>query len=199
MVVKVGVLALQGNYDKHSQILDRLGMKPILIRYPHQLDEVSGLIIPGGESTTMSKLIDATGFRQPLTAFAQQYPILGTCAGLIMMATLQQQDERVKTLDLIDVTVTRNAYGRQLDSFVDDLTVSFDGQQQTIAATFIRAPQINAIESNVEILARYNNMPVAVRQGHHIGLTFHPELNDVSLFHQLAFGCKEEKLKGPSL
>jgi pyridoxal 5'-phosphate synthase pdxT subunit len=188
MVVKVGLLALQGNYDKHSQILDQLGMKSVLIRYPHQLDEVSGLIIPGGESTTMSKLIDATGFRQSLTSFAQQYPILGTCAGLIMIGTLQQQDERVKTLDLIDITVTRNAYGRQLNSFVDDLTVSFDGQQKTIAATFIRAPQINAIESNVEVLARYNDMPVAVRQGHHIGLTFHPELNDVSLFHQLAFG-----------
>jgi 5'-phosphate synthase pdxT subunit len=192
MVVKVGVLALQGNYDKHRQILDRLGMQSILIRYPHQLDEVSGLIIPGGESTTMSKLIDATGFHQPLISFAQHYPILGTCAGLIMMGTLQQQDERVKTLNIIDITVTRNAYGRQLDSFVDDLTVSFDRQQQTIAATFIRAPQINAIESNIEILASYNAQPVAVRQGRHIGLTFHPELNDVSLFHQLAFGGQQE-------
>lgn len=186
--MKVGVLALQGNYDKHSQILDQLGIQSVLIRYPEQLDDVSGLIIPGGESTTMSKLIDATGFRQALISFAQQHPILGTCAGLIMMGTLQQQDERVKTLKLIDITVTRNAYGRQLDSFVDDLTVSFDNQQQTIAATFIRAPQIDAVESNVEILASYNNKPVAVRQGHHIGITFHPELNDVSLFHQLAFG-----------
>jgi 5'-phosphate synthase pdxT subunit len=188
VVVKIGLLALQGDYEKHGQVLSQLGMQAELIRYPQQLEDVSGLIIPGGESTTMSKLIDASEFRQPIHSFAQRSPILGTCAGLIMMAKLLQDDSRINTLAIMDVTVTRNAFGRQLDSFVDDLTVNLAGHQQTIAASFIRAPQINTVGPDVEILAYYNNAPVAVRQGHHLGLTFHPELNDITLFHQLAFG-----------
>jgi len=185
--VKIGLLALQGDYEKHSQILSRLDLQTVLVRYPQQLNDVAGLVIPGGESTTMSKLINANGFCQPLVSFAQQFPILGTCAGLIMMGRLQQPDPRIETLDLIDVTVTRNAYGRQLASFVDDLTVEVADHQQTVPGCFIRAPKINTIGSNVEVLARYNNDPVAVRQDRHIGLTFHPELNNVTLFHQLAF------------
>jgi 5'-phosphate synthase pdxT subunit len=188
MVVKIGLLALQGDYEKHGQILSQLGMQAELIRYPQQLEDVSGLVIPGGESTTIGKLIDVSGFRQAILSFAQQSPILGTCAGLIMMTKLLQNDTRINTLEIMDVTVTRNAFGRQLYSFVDDLTVNLAGHQKTIAASFIRAPQINAVGPNVEILACYNNEPVAVRQGLHIGLTFHPELNDVTLFHQLAFG-----------
>lgn len=185
--MKIGLLALQGNYQQHQHILSQLGMQSVLIRYPQQLEEVSGLIIPGGESTTMSKLIDANNFREPLRLFAQQYPILGTCAGLIMMGRLVQEDKRINTLDIMDVTITRNAYGRQLDSFVDDLTVTDGDTQQTIAATFIRAPKINNIGLDVEVLARYNNEAVAIRQGKHIALSFHPELNNVSVFHKLAF------------
>jgi 5'-phosphate synthase pdxT subunit len=185
--MKIGLLALQGDYEKHGQILSRLELQAVLVRYPQQLADVAGLIIPGGESTTISKLIDANGLRQPLVSFAQQFPVLGTCAGLIMMGRLQHVDPRIQTLDLIDVTVTRNAYGRQLASFIDDLTVDIVNHQQTIAACFIRAPRINATGPGVEVLARYNNEPVAVRQGRHIALTFHPELNDVTLFHQLAF------------
>jgi pyridoxal 5'-phosphate synthase pdxT subunit len=188
--MKIGLLALQGNYQQHSHILSQLGMQSVLVRYPEQLEEVSGLIIPGGESTTMSKLIDKTGFRQVIPLFAQEYPILGTCAGLIMMGSLLQDDPRITTLGLIDVNVTRNAYGRQLDSFEDKLTVNIDERQATIAATFIRAPKINDIGSDVEVLARYNNEAVAIRQGKHIGLTFHPEVNGVTLFHQLAFQDK---------
>lgn len=187
----IGLLALQGDYHKHSRILSLLGLEAVLIRYPHQLDDVSGLIIPGGESTTMSKLIDTNDFRQPLLNFAKRSPILGTCAGLIMMSRLLEEDSRINTLGLVDVAVTRNAYGRQLDSFVDDLTVNVDGHQHHLAASFIRAPRINAVGADVEVLAFYKNEPVAVRQGQHIGLTFHPELNDVTLFHQLAFGGSE--------
>jgi len=188
--MKIGLLALQGGYEKHSQILRQLDMQPVLIRYPQQLDDISGLIIPGGESTTMSKLIDATHFRQPLKDFAEDYPILGTCAGLIMMSCLEQHDPRVKPLDIMAVTVSRNAYGRQQNSFIDELMVNVDDQKKRVTATFIRAPQITTLGSDmdIEVLASYNTMPVAVRQGHHIGLTFHPELDDVSLFHQLAFG-----------
>ncbi|MDH5358664.1 MAG: pyridoxal 5'-phosphate synthase glutaminase subunit PdxT [Gammaproteobacteria bacterium] len=186
--MKIGVLALQGDYQKHSQILSQLGLTPLLLRYPQQLQEVSGLIIPGGESTTMRKLIDANDFRQPLLAFARRFPILGTCAGLIMMSHLLDDDPRVNPLGIIDVTVTRNAYGRQLDSFLDELEVNIDGKKHTIAASFIRAPIINVVGSDVEVLAHYHGEPVAVRHGRHVGLTFHPELNDVTLFHQLTFG-----------
>lgn len=184
--MKIGLLALQGDYDKHNNILATLNMQAVLIKYPQQLEEISGLIIPGGESTTMTKLIDANGFRQPLLSFAQRAPILGTCAGLIMMASLQDADPRINPLGIIDATITRNAYGRQLDSFVDELTVNLE-EQQTITATFIRAPQINTVGSDVEILASYNGEPVAIRQGKHIGLSFHPELDNVSVFHRLAF------------
>lgn len=184
----IGLLALQGDYQKHSRILSLLGLQTVLLRYPQQLDDIAGLIIPGGESTTISKLIDANDFRQPLLTFAQRSPILGTCAGLIMMSRLLDEDPRINTLGIMNVTVTRNAYGRQLDSFVDDLSVNLNGHQQIIAASFIRAPRINTVSADVEVLALYNNEPVAVRQGRHIGLTFHPELNDVTLFHQLAFG-----------
>ena len=189
MVAKIGLLALQGDYDKHSHILAQLGMQSVLIRYPQQLNEISGLIIPGGESTTISKLIDISNLRQPLLLFARKFPILGTCAGLIIISKLQQEDSRVKTLKILDITITRNAYGPQSYSLIDNLTVIIDNKRSlNIDVTFIRAPQINTFESNVEVLASYNNMPVAIRQGHHIGLTFHPELNNVILFHQLAFG-----------
>jgi 5'-phosphate synthase pdxT subunit len=187
--MKVGILALQGNYQQHSHILSKLDIEPVFIRYPQQLELVSGLIIPGGESTTMSKLIETNNFHRPLHFFSQQYPILGTCAGLIIMGHLQQDDLRIKTLGLIDVNVTRNAYGRQLDSFVDTLTVDLKGRQDTVDATFVRAPKINSIGLEVEVLARYNNEAVAVRHGKHIGLTFHPEQSDVTLFHQLAFAA----------
>lgn len=182
--MKIGVLALQGNYDKHRNILSLLGMQSELIRYPEQLDEISGLIIPGGESTTISKLINDTGFRQPLLSFSQQYPIMGTCAGLIIMANLHQDDLRIDTLGIIDASVTRNAYGRQCESFIDEIVVN----EKHIMASFIRAPKINTVGANVEVLSEYENTPVAIRHGLHFGLTFHPELNDVTLFHKLAFG-----------
>ncbi|NQZ52621.1 MAG: pyridoxal 5'-phosphate synthase glutaminase subunit PdxT [Piscirickettsiaceae bacterium] len=185
--MKIGLLALQGNVEKHSQILLQLNFEPILVRYQEQLGQVSGLVIPGGESTTMSKLLDTTGLRQPIQTFAQQYPILGTCAGLIMLGNALHSDADINTFGLIDVNVTRNAYGRQLDSFVDDVVVNLKDKQETIPATFIRAPIISDIGPDVELLASYNNNAVAVRQGRHIGLTFHPELDDVTLFHQLAF------------
>jgi 5'-phosphate synthase pdxT subunit len=185
--MKIGLLALQGNYQQHSNIISKLGLQPVLIRYPQQLEEVSGLIIPGGESTTMSKLIDTNGFRDELRSFSQHYPILGTCAGLIMMGRLAEADPQVSTLDVMDVTVRRNGYGRQLDSFMGDLTVTLEDKQDTMVVPFIRAPRIEYVGADVEILASYNDEAVAIRQGHHIGLTFHPEHTDVTSFHQLAF------------
>lgn len=185
--MKIGLLALQGNYEKHRQLLLQCDLEPELIRYPHQLEQLSGLVIPGGESTVMSKLLDSTGLRKPIQDFADSYPILGTCAGVIMLGHPANDEGELKTLGLMNIKVMRNGYGRQLDSFVDEVSVSIGDQQQLLPATFIRAPRIEAIGPEVEVLASYNNEAVAVRQGKHIGLTFHPELDDVTLFHQLAF------------
>lgn len=184
--MKIGILALQGDVAKHQQLLDELGLKAVPVRYPAQLDGVEGLILPGGESTTMNHLMGMIGFHDPLREFARSYPLLGTCAGLIMMAR-KVSDPRIQPLGLLKVTVQRNAYGRQVDSFCEDLPVHLNGQARSIRATFIRAPRISSLETGVEILSTYQDDPVAVRQGRHIGLAFHPELNRVTLFHEQAF------------
>ncbi len=184
--MKTGILGFQGDYSRHGAILDQLGLGHILIRYPDQLLECNGLIIPGGESSTMTKIIRAAGFRQPLLDFADKYPVLGTCAGMIMMGQ-EIDDERIDPLGIIDIKVTRNAYGRQVASFSDNLQVRLNGNSENIESTFIRAPQVSYCGKDVEILAEYNNQPVAVRQHRHIALAFHPELDNVTVFHQLAF------------
>jgi 5'-phosphate synthase pdxT subunit len=182
----IGVLALQGDFQKHHHLLQLLGLESLAIRYPEQLDRVEGLVLPGGESTTMTRLLRRNGFDQPLRDFSRDYPLLGTCAGLILMAT-RVSDPRVTTLNLLDITVARNAYGRQVHSFTAPITVRVPEHDTTVPGTFIRAPKIQALGSAVEVLATHRDEPVAVRQGHHMGLTFHPELDDVTLFHQLLF------------
>ncbi len=161
-------------------------MEPVLVRYARNLEQVCGLVIPGGESTTMTKLIASYNLYQPLIDFAREKPVLGTCAGLIMLGQ-QIEDERVRTLGLIDVDTVRNAYGRQVDSFSDNLIVSGREREVSIPATFIRAPRITRVGTEVEVLAEHQGKPVAVRQGKHMGLSFHPELDEVTIFHDLAF------------
>ncbi|MFH1852018.1 MAG: pyridoxal 5'-phosphate synthase glutaminase subunit PdxT [Candidatus Neomarinimicrobiota bacterium] len=184
--MEIGILGLQGDFAKHRDLVERLGLNPRVVRYPAELDQIQGLVIPGGESTTMTKLFEAMGFHAPLREFAASYPILGTCAGLIMMGRAGV-DPRVKALDILDVSVARNAFGRQVHSFVDSLEVVTGNGFEKIPATFIRAPQILAVGPTVTVLASFAGQPVAVRQGRHLGLTFHPELNDISLFHRMAF------------
>jgi 5'-phosphate synthase pdxT subunit len=188
----IGVLALQGDYEKHIQILDMLKISSIEIRYPKELEKVDGLVIPGGESTTMTDLMGRAGFYEPLRLLAGNKPILGTCAGLIMMAK-SVCDSRVKPLGILDVEVDRNAYGRQVHSFTDQLPVSLNGKTDFISATFIRAPKITKVESSVKILSEYDSQPVVVRQGRHLGLAFHPELDGVTLFHEFIFKKQFEK------
>ncbi|MEE8335214.1 MAG: pyridoxal 5'-phosphate synthase glutaminase subunit PdxT [Candidatus Neomarinimicrobiota bacterium] len=184
--MKVGVLALQGDFDKHCRILNNLGIIPQNIRYPNQLEQVEGLIIPGGESTTMSDLINRAMFYEPIRNFSKSFPVLGTCAGLIMMAK-KVLDEKINPLALLDITVERNAYGSQIHSFTHNLGIEIKGQKRSVPATFIRAPKIYAVHPAVEILSKYNQEYVAVRQGKHVGLAFHPELDNVSFFHELTF------------
>ena len=182
----VGILALQGDYSKHKDILDKLKISSCEIRYSNQFNEISGLIIPGGESTTMTDLIYRSGLHNNIYSFSRSKPILGTCAGLIMMSRLVN-DDRVKPLNILDIEVDRNAYGRQVNSFRDELSVSIGGKFENISATFIRAPKINRMNKNIEILSSYNNEPVAIKQGMHVGLAFHPELDGITLFHEYTF------------
>lgn len=184
--MKIGILALQGDYEKHTRIIDKLGLDPILVRYPFELVDMEGLIIPGGESTTLTHLMKRMNFYKTIIDFAKEKPILGTCAGLIMMAKVVNHN-LVMPLELLDIEVDRNGYGRQIHSFTDDLPVQLNNHVENIPATFIRAPKITKTGEGVEILAEYNGEICAVKQGKHIGLAFHPELDGVSIFHKSAF------------
>ena len=195
--MKIGILALQGDFNKHRLILEQLELEQSLVRYPGDLNHVSGLIIPGGESTTMTKLMDRAGFYKAITTFANTNPVLGTCAGLIMMSN-KAKDRRIKTLGLLDVDVERNASGRQIHSFCELLNVDINSKSQPIDATFIRAPKIVRYGRNVNVLATFSGSPCAVQSGLHLGLSFHPELNGVTIFHEFVFkklvALKEERI-----
>lgn len=195
--MKIGILALQGDFNKHGLILEQLDLEPALVRYPSDLNHVGGLIIPGGESTTMTKLMDRAGFYESIISFANTNPVLGTCAGLIMMS-YQAKDRRIKTLGLLDVDVERNASGRQIHSLCESLKVNINGKPQLIDATFIRAPKIIRYGPDINVLATFNGFPCAVQSGLHLGLSFHPELNGITIFHEFAFknlaALKEERV-----
>ena len=182
----IGVLALQGDYSKHIQILEMLDFKVLEVRYPRELSLIEGLVIPGGESTTISDLMERANFHDPIKNFARTKPILGTCAGLIMMSK-NIVDDRLKSLGILDISVDRNAYGRQIDSFAGEIEVSINGKNHSVLATFIRAPKINKIGKNVKVLSYFNNEPVVVKEGHHLGLAFHPELVKTTFFHNYTF------------
>jgi len=189
----VGLLALQGDFDKHEQALARAGRDSRPVRRPDELEQVGSLIIPGGESTTLSRLIDSSGLRTPLLEFAAAgRPILGTCAGLIMLSRGLEGERYdhwhgVKPLGLLDVTVQRNGFGRQVDSFTEELVLHGELAGETGAqAVYIRAPRIAEVGPLASVLAaRPDGEVVAVRQNNVVGLTFHPELGDDGRFHQL--------------
>jgi 5'-phosphate synthase pdxT subunit len=189
--VVVGLLALQGDYEMHRQAFAALGAETRPVRRMAELDDVAGLVIPGGESTTLSRLVDLGGLRQPLLDFATQRPILGTCAGLIMLSSGLVGEDRadwhgVRPLGLLDVEVQRNGYGRQVDSFTEELDVGpLDGDGGSFAAVFIRAPRIATVGAGAEIVCRRpDGEPAGVRQGRVIGLAFHPELTRDGRLHR---------------
>ncbi len=177
--INVGVLALQGDFEKHCNQLSLLGAKPIEVRLASQLEEIDGLIIPGGESTTMDILIDRYELREPLRNIGQKKPLWGTCAGMIMVAKkiLNNQAE-IKPLGLMDIDVDRNFYGRQLYSFEEKIKAQLNDKDEEITATFIRAPGIARVGENVEILAYHNENPVLLKQAHLLASSFHTELDD---------------------
>lgn len=178
---QVGVLALQGGYQRHIDCLDRLDIASRPVRRTADLEECTALILPGGESTSMTRLIEARGLLGALTGFVRAHPVFGTCAGLILMARCD--DPRVVSFGLLDVQVARNAYGRQTQSFRTDLNTDPGAPLDPFPGVFIRAPQIRACGPEVNVLARYAGQPVLVAQGRHMGMSFHPELTDDPRVH----------------
>jgi 5'-phosphate synthase pdxT subunit len=182
---RIGILALQGDVREHANALRDVGAEPIEVRLPRDLVGLDGLILPGGESTTMRKLIDLYGLREPIVALARGgAPLYGTCAGMILLADrIADGDEPV--LRLLDITVERNAYGRQLDSFEADLAIPSLGDEP-LHGVFIRAPVVSEVGPDVEVLARDpDGRPIAVRQGRVMATAFHPELTGDRRLHQL--------------
>ena len=182
--MKVGVLALQGDVREHARALIEAGATPVEVRHATQLADVDGLVIPGGESTTIGKLMDRFGLLEPIRERAADgFPLYGTCAGLILMARdVVGEDPAPHRLDLLDVTVRRNGYGRQVDSFEADLDIA--DSEQPFRAVFIRAPVIEDAEGGVEVLATSGGRPVLVREANLLASTFHPEMTPDARIHE---------------
>jgi pyridoxal 5'-phosphate synthase pdxT subunit len=182
---RVGVLALQGAVREHVEALRAVGAEPIEVRLPGDLDGIDALILPGGESTTMRRLMDRYGLTEPIRALARRgAPMLGTCAGMILLAD-RLSDGEEPVLGVLDVEVQRNAYGRQLDSFEADLDIPSLGSDP-LHGVFIRAPVVTDVGAGVEVLARDpHGRPIAVRQGAVLATAFHPELTGDRRLHRL--------------
>jgi pyridoxal 5'-phosphate synthase pdxT subunit len=178
----IGVLALQGAYDAHAQTLRKLGATPRLVRLPEDLQDLDGLIMPGGESTTMLRFLEQRGFFEKLKDFAHATPTFGTCAGVILLAKDVTHPAQ-RSLGALDITVERNAYGRQIDSTILQANSSLPGGP--LEMVFIRAPRIVRTGDDVETLATRGADPVLVREGHLLAATFHPELGHDVRVHQL--------------
>ena len=182
--MRIGVLALQGDFALHAKALAKCGVEAVEVRKPSELDEIDGLIIPGGESTTLLNLMDAWNFPAALEKFhSAGKPIFGTCAGLIILAR-DVENPKQFSLGLIDVAVERNAYGRQRESFEAQGTVRLDDRPVQLEMVFIRAPRIRRIGPGVQVLAEHHGEPVMARQHRVLVATFHPELTDSTAVHQ---------------
>lgn len=178
--MKIGVLAVQGNFREHIQMLRRLGADAVEVRKPAEVDGLDGLVVPGGESSTFMRLMRLYGLDEAVRAF--QGPILGTCAGMIVLDR--------EHLGLVDVAVDRNAYGRQVASFEADLRL--EGDERPLRGVFIRAPRVREAGPGVETLAELDGEAVALREGRHIVVSFHPELTDDTRIHERFLALVEE-------
>ena len=176
--MRIGVLALQGDFDAHRKRLEELGAEVVLVKKPEQLDEIDGLIIPGGESGTFLNLLGEAGF-QKLKQFVRLKPTFGTCAGAILLAN-EVENPRQVGLGALDIRIRRNAYGRQIDSSIRTGKLG----NSPLEMVFIRAPKIERVGPNVEVVATEGSDPVAVRQGRIMASTFHPELSEDTRVHR---------------
>ena len=179
---RIGVLALQGDFEKHESALAQVGAEPVEVRSAADLHQVDGLVIPGGESSTMLKLLEEEQLLEPLREFGARRSIFGTCAGAILLAS-EVLNPPQRSLGLMDIGVERNAYGRQLDSRIARLKP--EGLEGDLEAVFIRAPIIRRVGDQAKVLAKYQGDPVLVEQGRHLVATFHPELTDDFRIHKM--------------
>ena len=181
MTKRIGVLALQGDFAEHIAMLHKLGVEALPVRLPRELDGLDGLVIPGGESTTIGKLMEDYGVMEPVRRLAcDSFPIMGTCAGMVLLSQ-KSTDLSFDPMGAIDIDVERNAFGRQRESFQVKLNVKHIGEFE---AVFIRAPAITKVGEGVEVLATFEDYIVAVQQDNILGLAFHPELTDDTRIHE---------------
>ena len=181
--VRVGILSLQGDFERHGRSIETLGVEPVRVTMPADLEGIAALVLPGGESTTMLRLLASTGLREPLESFARSRPVLGTCAGLILLGS-GAEGLPGPTLGVLDVTVERNAYGRQRESFEAAGTAHLDTKPVRLEMVFIRAPRIRRVGPDVQVLAEHGGEPVMARQDRVLVATFHPELTETTTVHQ---------------
>ena len=181
MVKKIGILALQGNFNQHKKKFDLLGIDNIFIRYSSDIEKCDAIVIPGGESTAMSKLIDRNNLRHVLKEYSKTNSLFGTCAGMILLSS-NNDSKNLQPLRIMDFTVNRNAYGRQIESFSDDLQLNFSDDTD-FHAVFIRSPKVLKIGKNIKILASYKKQPVMITDGRHYVTTFHPEIGSDIRIH----------------
>jgi len=182
---RIGVLAIQGDFEAHAKALARAGAEARLVREPKELDGLDGLVLPGGESTTIAKGMERLGLYEPLRVFVESgHPVLGTCAGAILLSRVVE-NHPVRSLGLVDVVAVRNAYGTQVDSFIAPADPGAAAGLEGLRCVFIRAPRLREPGPGVEVLARVDGEPVLVRQGNRFAATFHPELGDDPRVHAL--------------
>ena len=179
--MRVGVLGLQGDFALHAAALRDAGAEPVRVSLPEHLAGVAALILPGGESSTMLRLLDSTGLREPLEEFVATKPVFGTCAGLLLLARDADRLPR-PTFGVLDISARRNAWGRQVHSFTADVALEPPGGD--VSGVFIRAPRITRVGKGVQVIARLGGEPVGVRQGRIAALTFHPELTSDRRLHR---------------
>jgi 5'-phosphate synthase pdxT subunit len=180
---KIGVLALQGDFDLHQKMLKKIGVQSERVRWPNELYKCDGLILPGGETTTFTKLLKETGLFESIQKFAEEKPVMGTCAGLITLATNVLNDT-APTLNLINVEIERNGYGRQVDSFIDELHIPVLRGKNVFEGVFIRAPRIKDLGDSTQAIGYLNDEIVMVRNKRILGMCFHPELTNDFRIHK---------------
>jgi 5'-phosphate synthase pdxT subunit len=195
-LLRVGVLAIQGDFEAHSRALARAGAEAVLVREAKELDGLDALVLPGGESTTIAKGIERLGLAEPLRAFVESgHPVLGTCAGAILLARAVE-NQPVPCLGLVDVVAVRNAYGTQVDSFIAPADPGAAPGLEGLRCVFIRAPRLRDPGPGVAVLARVDGEPVLLREGDRLVATFHPELTDDPRVHALLVDAARRRRAG---
>ena len=189
----IGVLAIQGDFDAHRKRLEEVGAKAVLVRKAEQLDSIDAIVIPGGESSTILKFLEHDGFLEKLTEFVRVKPSFGTCAGAILLAKTVENPAQ-KSLAAMNITVRRNAYGRQIDSHIHEVQSKLEGGP--LEMVFIRAPKISGVGKDVDVLATDGNEPVLVRQGKTMVATFHPELSEDKRVHEEFVRMVKDSMNG---